>query len=312
MPTAGLTKPDVVIASSPSILSIISGLYFRWKYGAKLIFEVRDIWPLVLVEEGGLRGWNPFVIVCGLVERFAYRAADEIVGTMPNLSARVEAVLGYSKPARCVPMGIDPSTIDARTPLPVAYFANHIPRGAFIICHAGTIGVTNALDTFFECARIMKCDQGVCFLLVGDGYMKTHYQALASDLENVFFAPPIPKSMVQSLLSEVNVVYFAAHPSKVLQYGQSLNKVVDYMLSGKPVVASFSGYESMINESGCGTFVPAGDAIALAGEIRRLKMLPESERRAIGGRGRTWILRNRRYGDLAAKYLEICRKVSDR
>jgi glycosyltransferase involved in cell wall biosynthesis len=312
MPTARLERPDVVIASSLSLLSIFSGLYYRWKYGAKLVFEVRDIWPLVLVEEGGFSRWNPLVMACGIVERFAYRMADEIVGTMPNLSAHVAEVLGRPKAARCVPMGVDPSIMQAGEPLPEAYIATHIPRGAFIVCHAGTIGVTNALDTFFECARMMREDRQVRFLVVGDGYMKAHYQAATADLENVIFAPRIPKSMVQSLLTEVDVVYFAAHPSKVLRYGQSLNKVVDYMLSGKPVVASYSGHPSMIDESGCGTFVPAGESAALAAEIRRMQALPDDERRRMGAKGRAWILANRRYSTLAADYLQICRKLVGR
>jgi glycosyltransferase involved in cell wall biosynthesis len=312
MPTARLERPDVVIASSLSLLSIFSGLYYRWKYGAKLVFEVRDIWPLVLVEEGGFSRWNPLVIACGIVERFAYRMADEIVGTMPNLSAHVAEVLGRPKTAKCIPMGVDPSTMQASEPLPAAYVASYIPRGAFIVCHAGTIGVTNALDTFFECARMMRRNRDVRFLVVGDGYMKAHYQAATADLENVVFAPRIPKSMVQSLLAEVDVVYFAAHPSKVLRYGQSLNKVVDYMLSGKPVVASYSGYPSMIDESGCGTFVPAGDPSALAAEIRRMQALPDEERDRMGAKGRAWILENRRYSMLAAGYLVICRRLLGR
>lgn len=312
MPTGGLPRPDVVIASSPSILSIVSGLFYRWKFGGKLVFEVRDIWPLVLVEEGGFRRWNPLVIACGMVERFAYRVADEIVGTMPNLSAHVTEVLGRSKMAKCVPMGVDPSTMLASEPLPEAYVASYLPRGSLIVCHAGTIGVTNALDTFFECARMMREERHVRFLVVGDGYMKAHYQAANADLENVVFAPRIPKSMVQSLLAEVDIVYFAAHPSRVLRYGQSLNKLVDYMLSGKPVVASYSGFPSMINEADCGTFVPAGDSAALVAELRRMHALTDDERRRIGAKGRAWILEFRRYSTLATSYLEICRRLVGR
>lgn len=309
MPTTRLKRPDVVIASSLSLLSIFSGLYYRWKYGAKLIFEVRDIWPLVLVEEGGFSPWNPLVIACGIVERFAYRMADEIVGTMPNLSAHVAEVLGCPKTAKCIPMGVDPSTLQEGEPLPEAYIATHIPRGAFIVCHAGTIGVTNALDTFFECARIMRRNRDVRFLVVGDGYMKAHYQTATADLENVVFAPRIPKAMVQSLLKEVDVVYFAAHPSKVLRYGQSLNKVIDYMLSGKPILASYSGYQSMINEAGCGIFIPAGDSTALAEEIIHLKSLSKDALSEMGVKGRAWILKNRRYSTLAGDYLKIFKEL---
>lgn len=309
MPMAQLPKPDVVIASSLSILSIFSGLYFKKKFGAKLVFEVRDIWPLVLVEEGGFSSKNPLIAFCAAVERFAYRKADVVVGTMPNLAAHVEAVIGRRIAVECVPMGVDPSTVNESAPLPIGYSDAFIPKGRFIVCHAGTIGVTNALDTLFECARLMRDDGRIAFLIVGDGYMRAHYQRLAADLGNVFFAPKIPKLMVQSLLEEVDLVYFSTHPSKVLDYGQSLNKVVDYMLSGKPVIGSFSGFPSMINEAGCGTFVPAADPGALADEIYRIYDKGEVARREMGIRGREWILKNRRYEKLAADYLEIFRKL---
>ena len=45
-------KPDVIIVSSLSFLSILNGLFWRKIYSSKLIFEIRDIWPLTLVEEG--------------------------------------------------------------------------------------------------------------------------------------------------------------------------------------------------------------------------------------------------------------------
>lgn len=312
MPTRTLPKPDVVIASSLSILSILSGVYYRWRYRAKLIFEVRDIWPLVLVEEGGFSKWNPLVLFCGVIERFAYYAADDIVGTMPNLSPHVASVLGRSKPARCVPMGVDASAITEAMDVPEEYASAYLNHDGFTVCHAGTIGGTNALDTLFECARLMKDEDRVRFLIVGDGYMKAHYQALAADLKNVVFAPRVPKSMVQSILAKVDAVYFAAHPSRVLDYGQSLNKVVDYMLSARPVIASYSGFPSMIDEAQCGAYVPAGDATALKAEITRVLSLTTEERREMGARGRAWILANRRYSKLASDYLGILNELFDR
>ncbi|MFN5884497.1 MAG: glycosyltransferase WbuB, partial [Bacteroidota bacterium] len=51
------TIPDIVIVSSPSILTIFNGLYLKRKYKAKLIFEVRDIWPLTLIEDAGMSRW---------------------------------------------------------------------------------------------------------------------------------------------------------------------------------------------------------------------------------------------------------------
>src|SRR5690606_4528872 len=106
-------------------------------------------------------------------------------------------------------------------------------------------------------------------------------------------------------LSRCSLLYFSVHPSRVWHYGQSLNKVIDYMLSGKPVVASYTGYPSMIDEAGCGCYVPAGDVEALRREILHYVAMPAEQRRAVGQRGRDWILQYRRYPVLAARYLNI-------
>jgi glycosyltransferase involved in cell wall biosynthesis len=111
--------------------------------------------------------------------------------------------------------------------------------------------------------------------------------------------------MVQSVLSHCDLLYFSVHVSEVWKYGQSLNKVIDYMLSGKPVVASYTGYPSMINEAECGGYVPAGDVAALRSEILRYVFMDANQRDAIGMRGREWILANRRYQTLAQNYLRI-------
>ena len=45
--------PDVVVISSLSLTSIVFGIYLKRRYGSRLVFEVRDIWPLTMIEEGG-------------------------------------------------------------------------------------------------------------------------------------------------------------------------------------------------------------------------------------------------------------------
>ncbi|MDZ3831668.1 MAG: glycosyltransferase family 4 protein [Sphingopyxis sp.] len=305
LPKKGFRKPDTVIVSSLSLLTIFNGLFLRRRYGCRLIFEVRDIWPLTLIDEGGFSPRNPLVAALGMVERLAYRRSDAIIGTMPNLAQHVVEQIGPSPPVYCVPMGLSQERIAAAEPLPPDYVAANIPEGKFLVCHAGTIGITNALDTLLNCARAMRDQRHVHFLIVGDGDLKAHYQAICSDLLNVSFAPAVPKTMVQDVLERCDLLYFAVHMSRVWRYGQSLNKVIDYMLAGRPILASYSGYPSMVDESGGGSFVPAGDVEALRAEILRYVEMSAVERSAIGTAARDWLLRNRTYDRLAQDYLRI-------
>lgn len=299
------TPPDAIIVSSLSLLTIFNGMRLRRRYKCRLVFEVRDIWPLTIVVEGGLSRFNPLVVVLGMIEKLAYRQSDAIVGTMPNLQEHVAEVSGVNVPVFCVPMGVEPLALDKSLPLPDDYAAEHLPRGKFIVCHAGTIGMTNALETLLECAVSMQHRLDIYFLVVGEGDLKEDYVARYGDLPNVGFAPAVPKDMIQSVLRKCDITYFSTHPSGVWKFGQSLNKLVDYMLAGKPVVASYSGYPSMINEAGSGVFVPAGDVSALCVEIERVAALSGEERAAMGEAGRRWIVENRSYDKLAMEYIAI-------
>ncbi|WP_123659575.1 glycosyltransferase family 4 protein [Pusillimonas sp. NJUB218] len=305
LPKSRLPKPDVVIVSSLSLLTILNGFLLRRRYRCRLIMEIRDIWPLTITEEGGFSTRSPLVLALGFIEKLGYRYADAVVGTMPNLGEHVAGVLGKPRTTHCIPMGVDETALAASEPLPADYVEKYIPRDKFIVAHAGTIGITNALDTLLDCAELMREDSRVHFLVVGEGDLREHYQRKYAHLDNLTFAPRVPKQMVQSVLSLCDLLYFSVHVSTVWKYGQSLNKVIDYMLAGKPVVASYTGYPSMINEAGCGSYVPAGDVDALAAEVQRYADMTDLQRKTIGGRGREWILTHRRYQTLAQNYLPI-------
>ncbi|MDR9498533.1 MAG: glycosyltransferase family 4 protein [Hydrogenovibrio sp.] len=302
----GLPKPDVVIVSSLSLLTILNGIFLKKKYKCKLVFEIRDIWPLTIVEEGGFSPRNPFVIFLGVIERWGYKRSDLILGTMPNLGEHVKQVLGYSKPVGCIPMGVESSMLTTnQRRVSQEYIDQYLNPGYFNVVHAGTVGITNALETFFKAADAFKDNSNIRFVIVGDGALKKTYQGKYGYLPNLVFAPKVDKNQVQSVLSCADVVYFSVFKSKVWDYGQSLNKVVDYMLSGKPILASYSGFPSMINDAGCGYFIPAEDLQALVLKIEELEMMPEIERNLIGTKGREWLFENRSYEKLADDYLTL-------
>lgn len=302
---AALPRPDAIIISSLSLLTIINGLLLKRKFGCKLIFEIRDIWPLTIVEEGGFSGNNIFVKLLAWIEQLGYKKSDLIIGTMPNLTQHVTEVVGYKRPVACIPMGITEDMLSTEMLLADAYIDQYLNQDFFNIVHAGTVGITNALDTFFRAADALKDNPLIRFIVVGDGALKKTYQQQYGHLPNLIFAPKVNKNQVYSVLSNADLVYFSTYKSKVWNYGQSLNKVIDYMLSGKPVLASYSGYPSMINEADCGFYLPAEDIDALVAKIEEMQLMPQSERDAIGKRGRDWLIEHRSYEVLADKYLKL-------
>ncbi len=305
LPKKDLPAPDVIVVSSLSLLTVLSGFRLRRRFGCPLVFEVRDIWPLTIVAEGGFSARNPLVMALAFIERLGYRRADAIVGTMPNLGEHVEKVTGRSLPTSCIPMGVDVDAVQTPEPLPDDYVSAYIPQDKFLVAYAGSIGISNAMDVFFECAQSMQSEEDIHFVVLGDGELRRDYLARYGGLPNVTFAPRVPKSQVHDFLTRCDVLFLSVHDSEVWDYGLSLNKLIDYMLAAKPIVASYSGYPSMINEADCGAFVPAGDPAALQREVKHLADLPSEEREAMGYRGRTWLLANRDYRVLAQEYLSL-------
>lgn len=295
-------KPHIVIASSLSILSIICGLFFKFVYNSKLIFEVRDIWPLTLTEEGGYSTNNIFVRLLSFLERIGYEKSDHIIGTMPNLVEHVKRVTSKNIPVTCIPMGYDETDFIKSQSFSKHKVFSTIHPDKFIICYIGSMGVSNALDDFIKTIIEFSSDNRFHFIVAGDGDLRNSYKRKCVNLGNVSFLEPVPRVEVYSILSNCNLLYLSTHNSEVWKYGQSLNKVVDYMLSGRPILASYSGYESMINDSGCGKYISQGDIELLKSSIIEYFNMDSNNLSKIGKKGQDWIKNNRSYNQLASDY----------
>jgi glycosyltransferase involved in cell wall biosynthesis len=303
-----LNKPDVIIVSSLSLLTILNGVRLKRKFNCKLIFEIRDIWPLTLVEEGGYSESNPFVKFLSWIERLGYKKSDLTIGTMPNIGEHVNSVTKQQINCGCVPFGFH---LNDYTERQVKENKNDygIPLDKFIIGYAGSIGLSNGLDTFINVIKRLKDNKQIHFIILGKGALRETYMNSLKNCPNVQFIEKVERSEVKNVLAKCNVLYFAALNSKVWKYGWSPNKLIDYMISGKPVLASYSGYQSMINEANSGLFVPAEDEESLLHGIKRMFSMPLDELNAMGRRGKEWLIQNRQWERLAEEYLRIMNEL---
>ena len=146
----GLPKPDAVIVSSLSLLTMLNGFLLRQKYGCKVVFEIRDIWPLTLTAEGKYSKLNPLIIILSFIEFIGYKYCDEIVGTMPNLQQHVDKVLNYKRHVHCIPIGFDSNAYKFLNQKRPSDVIPKIPKGKFLIGYIGSIGVSNALESAFS------------------------------------------------------------------------------------------------------------------------------------------------------------------
>jgi len=300
-------KPDVVIASSLSLMSVFSGCFFKLFYKSKFIFEVRDIWPQSLIDLKVISVRNPLIFILAFIERLGYKYADKVVGTMPGLSIHVEKIIGKNNKVNFIPQGVsldfyenNQQTIDKN------YIDKYIPKGKFLVTYAGTMGVANVLEPILSAAKILDSkDNNIHFLFVGNGREEGSLRAQAETLTNVTFAPRVDKEKIQSILIKSNILIASVKNEKVYEFGISLNKFIDYMFAKKPIICMYSGFPSMINEANCGEFTQSENPIAFADKILEYAKMPDRELQKLGENGYEFLIKKRNFHVLSEQYIEL-------
>lgn len=299
-------KPDIVIVSSLSLFTVLTGCFYKKFYKSKLIFEVRDIWPQTLIDLKGFTSKNPLVFLLSKIERLGYRYSDSIVGTMPGLKLHVENEVGLGSKVYCIPQGVCLDFYkNNQQNLSAQYIDKYIPKDKFIVTYTGTFGEANALEYIVDAAKELRGIENIHFLLVGDGSLKEYLIELAQGLDNITFAPKVAKEQVQYLLNKSDLLIASVRDEKIYKYGISLNKFIDYMYARKPIVCMYSGYPSMINEAKCGEFTPAGNVKLFAEKIQKYQLMNHLEREGLGDNGYNFLVSERSFELLCKKYLEI-------
>lgn len=299
-------QPDAILYSSPSPIGFLGAEWLAKKTGARLVFEVRDIWPLTLIEVGNHSPRHPLVRIMQWVEDRAYRNADAVVSNLQFAFEHMESRGMSAQKFTWVPNGISKDEVETSEPLS-AETSSKLPQGKFIVGYAGTIGAANSMGILIKAAQILRNETDIAFVLVGQGREKKDLQneVKQSELENVYFIDAIPKKQIQTMLSHFDVCFLAWQKSALYKFGTSANKLFDYLYSARPVLNSYTGAGDVVIQYGAGLSTEAQDSEAVAKAILTLRDMPESERTQMGKNGRKSVLEYHEYGSLAKKMEQV-------
>lgn len=300
-----LPKPNIIIVSSLSLLTIVTGFAFKKIYKAKLIFEIRDIWPLSLMELKNISKRNPIIFFLRSIEKFGYKRADYIVGTMPKLDIHIKKSIKKEFKFICIPMGFDPDFYKDSKPLP-ADIKDKLPDNKFIVAYAGSVGIANCVNEIIEAAKILhNKNTDIYFAILGDGALKDILVESSKGLDNVVFLPKLSKEYVNAFLSSCQLLLNPWQDKKIYEYGVSPNKWIDYMYSEKPIIVSYNGYRSIINEAKCGEFIDVNNAELLASKIFEYYKKSPTELELTGKKGKKYLENNLSFEILTDKLLTV-------
>ena len=302
-------KVDMVFVTSPPLFVSIPGIWLAKIRRARLILDLRDLWPDEIVACGGARQGSLPIRVISAIEGCAYRAAARVCCTTQSF---IETIVARGVPREktaLIPNGAD---LELFRPLPSSNSANDEYQlgDRFVVMYSGVLGIKHGLEVILETARLLRGNKNIVFFLLGSGArqhaLTEHAQKIG--LNNVIFAGERQVAEIPSLLARADVCLSALLPDPYLQKIITV-KVFEYLACEKPVVAAVAGETArVIQESGAGIVVPPNDATAMAEGV--LSLYRDSERRAAMGKlGRRYVEENYSRANSATKLERTLREL---
>ncbi len=274
IPSLNLEKPDIIVGSSVHLFAVYSAYKLSQKYNTPFIMEVRDIWPQTLIDMG-ISKWHPFIILLGVLEKYLYKKADKIISNLPYAYKHIEQHVSREK-FEWISNGVDLSNIK---------YTPKEKNERLIIGYMGSLGIANSMDTFFETVKRFKDNKNIEFHIYGEGSLKKKYIEFIKNhnLENIVkINDLVPKSKVSEILDDFDVVYLSLKDSPLYKFGISLNKLFDYMASGRVIIFAGNSKNNPIKDAQAGYSIVPDDVEELEKTILEIYSLSQEERNNIG------------------------------
>lgn len=302
-------RPDVLITSSTYPLDTYVGQRIVKKCGAKLIHEVHDMWPATLIELGGMKRYNPFVMLMQSGENSAYRHSDYVVSM---LSCAKEYMIRHGMAAHKfinIQNGIVLEEWENGEAIPEEHrkILNRLKEnGNFVVGYFGGHALSNALDLLLDTAKGIG-NARIQFVLVGNGAEKPRLKKRVEEegIDNVIFLDPVKKTSIGDLTGYFDCSYMGSRNSPLYRFGISFNKMYDSMMAGKPIICAIDTPECLVETYGCGIVVKSREVSKIREAVRKLYNMSEDERREMGLKGKKAVLAHYNYTALAAQFEKL-------
>lgn len=252
-------KPDIILASSVHPLTLVAGIKIAKKFNVPCICEVRDLWPESIVAYGSLKRNSIIAKVLYQGEKWIYKKADSIIMTWEGGKQYI-IDQGWQeqidlKKVKHISNGIVLDTFDKNSIENKVNDSDLEDKNYKNLVYAGSIRKVNNIGFLLDSAKIIQNkDKTIRLLIYGAGDEEEILKQRCKDenISNVIFKGRVEKRMVPSILekSYANILH---NKSTILdKYGQSQNKLFEYLAAGKCVIQTYTTGYSIIEKYNCG------------------------------------------------------------
>lgn len=296
---------DVFISITPSLEVWLPFTYFARLRMKPVVYSVHDVYPDSGIQLGIFRHKLIISLVTALERSCATRAgmvrvlSESFVPGIKRLGVLDDRI-------RLIYDWVDTNLI-APQPKPNSFTFEYGLDDKFVVLYAGNVGFSQGLEHLVTAAHLMRDENDIVFLIVGEGAAKENLQLLADEyqLHNLIFLPFQPRTRLPEVLAAADVSLV------ILRQGMGFNslpsKTLSILASGRPMVVSIdpgSDTWSLVERSESGICVPPEDPERLAEAIRTLKR-DETLRDKMGRSGRQYALLHHSVQSAAQAFEEI-------
>lgn len=267
-------KPNIIFAPVPILELAEAVVMYAKENSVPVVVDVRDLWPDVYYRLFP-KWFHPLAKQLLVLE---YRRVRRVLGYANGITAVSKTYLdwglehagrvrGNNDAVFHLGYTDDFSVGDHSVTQRAAAMAEQygITDQHFVVSFVGTFCGSYNLGTVFECARLLRGDDRIRFLIAGNGDRFDEFAEQAAVLPNVFLLGWLDFLSVRAVL-KLSTIGLAPYASDALM---SLpNKPFEYMAAGLPLLSSLQGeLEKLISESRIGLSYEGESPESLANRI---------------------------------------------
>ena len=296
---------DVILSPSPPLTIGFINLWLGKLKGAKVIYNVQEVYPDILGKDSGL-----VFSVLSKMERHIYNNSAAIT-TIDEIFHNT--IVGrFKDPSK---LHIIPNFVDTDIYRPVAD-TSHLDKSLFInndhlkLLYAGNIGMAQEWNTLIEVAKRTK-DRPIDYYVIGEGVMRDFVADKLKELElsNIHLLPYQPRELMPEIIAFSDIQYIFMEPKIAAQGFPS--KVYTIMASAKPLLVCSPDNTPIVNflkDIDCAKIITADDVYSKAEEICQwLDSVSQERLRTMGQKGLAEI-ENKYSKDIVTK--QYCNLIS--
>jgi len=226
---------NIIITTPPISVGLIIP-FIRFGSNAKLILDVRDLWPDSILDIGKLSERSLIFYILKKLEKYMYNNVDHIICVSETMKQKIQEITSCN-----VDVIFNGIKKDRVKKLKTLESIHRQPSKCIRLVYAGNIGLAQNILGFLK--KFNALNKHHIFLeIIGSGAQLDQCIAFVKEtkMENVEFMGAIPKDECMRRMADADILLLPLVSGRAFSLTIP-SKVFDYILFKKPILTNLNG-----------------------------------------------------------------------